>query len=152
MPCEFPPRCRGTDAQGTWDRRKESGTHANPSYTGPGRSRTGGTQEPGVGNRTSAATCSGRWRCARSGPDAQLAVRRTEIGAERVGTIQCLLATCTLQGVDSYTYLVDVLQRVEEHPASRAVELTPQVWRTRTLFADDPLRSDFDRARDPPTG
>ena len=74
----------------------------------------------------------------------------TEIGAERVGTIQGLLATCTLQGVDPYTYLVDVLQRVGEHPASRAVELTPRVW--RTLFADDPLRSDLDRARDPPTG
>ena len=60
------------------------------------------------------------------------------------------LATCTLQGVDPYTYLMDVLQRVGEHPASRAVELTPRVW--RTLFADDPLRSDLDRARDPPTG
>lgn len=74
----------------------------------------------------------------------------TEIGAERVGVIQGLLATCTLQGVDPYTYLVDVLQRVGEHPASRAVELTPRVW--KTLFADDPLRSDLDRARDPPTG
>ena len=30
-----------------------------------------------------------------------------------------------------------------------AVELTPQVW--RTLFADTPLRSNLDRARDPPT-
>ena len=72
----------------------------------------------------------------------------TEIGAERVGVIQGLLATCTLQGVDPYTYLVDVLQRVGEHPASRAVELTPRVW--RTLFADDPLRSDLERGRDPP--
>ena len=33
-------------------------------------------------------------------------------------------------------------------PASRAVELTPRVW--RTMFADDPLRSDRARARDPP--
>ena len=72
----------------------------------------------------------------------------TEIGAERVGVIQGLLATCTLQGVDAYTYLVDVLQRVGEHPASRAVELTPRVW--KTLFADDPLRSDLERGRDPP--
>ena len=72
----------------------------------------------------------------------------TEVGAERVGVIQGLLATCTLQGVDPYTYLVDVLQRVGRHPASRAVELTPRVW--RTLFADDPLRSDLDRGRDPP--
>jgi len=50
---------------------------------------------------------------------------------------------------DPYTYLVDVLQRVGEHPSARAVELTPRVWKTR--FADDPLRSDLDRARDPPT-
>ena len=49
----------------------------------------------------------------------------------------------------SATYLVDVLQRVGEHPSARAVELTPRIW--KTLFADDPLRSDLDRARDPPT-
>ena len=73
----------------------------------------------------------------------------TELGAERVGVIQSLLATCRLHGVDPYTYLVDILQRVGKHPASRAVELTPRVW--KTLFADDPLRSDVDRARDPPT-
>ena len=87
----------------------------------------------------------------------------TEVGAERVGVAHVLesrvlamdetligaqgpLATCTLQGVDPYTYLVDVLQRVGRHPASRAVELAPRVW--RTLFADDPRRSDLDR--DPP--
>ena len=73
----------------------------------------------------------------------------TELGAERVGTVQGLLATCSLHGVDPYTYLVDVLQRVGEHPASRVMELTPRVW--KTLFADDPLRSDLDRAHDPPT-
>ena len=57
-------------------------------------------------------------------------------------------ATCTLQGVDPYTYLVDVLHRVGEHPASRAVDLTPRVW--KTLFAADPLRSDLERGRDRP--
>lgn len=44
----------------------------------------------------------------------------TEIGAERIGVIQSLLVTCRLQGVDPYVYLVDVLQRISEHPASRA--------------------------------
>ena len=72
----------------------------------------------------------------------------TELGAERVGVVQGLLATCQLQGVDPYTYLVDVLQRVGDHPASRTVELSPRLW--KTLFADDPLHSDLDRARDPP--
>ena len=72
----------------------------------------------------------------------------TELGARRVGAIQSLLATCQLQDVNPYIYLVDVLQRIDRHPARRVVELTPRVW--KTLFADNPLRSDLDRARDPP--
>ena len=36
-----------------------------------------------------------------------------EIGAEHVGWIQSLISTCVLQNVDPYTYLVDVLQRVD---------------------------------------
>ena len=72
----------------------------------------------------------------------------TELGAQRIGVIQSLLATCKLQGVDPYAYLVNVLQRVGQHPAKRAVELTPRVW--KTLFADRPLRSDLDRTKDPP--
>jgi len=65
----------------------------------------------------------------------------TEIGAERIAVIQSLLVTCKLQGVDPYTYLVDVLQRISEHPASRVVDLTPRMW--KTLFADKPLKSDL---------
>jgi transposase len=65
----------------------------------------------------------------------------TEIGARRVAIIQSLLVTCKLQGVDPYTYLVDVLQRNSEHPASRVIELTPREWKTR--FADNPLKSDL---------
>ncbi len=72
----------------------------------------------------------------------------TELGAKRVGVIQTLLTTCKVQGVDAYTYLVDVLQRVGEHPAKRVIELTPRVWKTK--FADQPLRSDLDLVRDPP--
>ncbi len=67
----------------------------------------------------------------------------TEIGAKYVGIFQSLLATCRLQEVDPYTYLVDVLQRVEDHPASDVAALTPRLWKTR--FADDPRRSDIDR-------
>ena len=73
----------------------------------------------------------------------------TELGARRVGVIQSLLVTCKLQGVDPYTYLVDVLQRVGQHPATGVMELTPRLW--KTLFANRPLRSDLDRSRDPPT-
>lgn len=66
----------------------------------------------------------------------------TEIGAEHVGIIQSLLVTCKLHGVNPYEYLVDVLQRISTHPASRVEELTPREWKQR--FADCPLRSDLD--------
>ncbi|MEJ2239550.1 MAG: IS66 family transposase, partial [Gemmatimonadales bacterium] len=65
----------------------------------------------------------------------------TEIGAERIGLIQSLLVTCRLQGVDPYTYLVDVLQRISEHPASQALDLTPRVWKTK--FSHNPMKSDL---------
>jgi transposase len=67
----------------------------------------------------------------------------TEIGAKYVGIFQSLLVTCRLQSVDPYAYLVDVLQRVERHPASDVATLTPRLWKER--FAADPLRSVIDR-------
>jgi transposase len=36
----------------------------------------------------------------------------TELGAKQLGVIQSLIVTCRLHGVDPYTYLIDVLQRV----------------------------------------
>ena len=65
----------------------------------------------------------------------------TELGAEVVGKIQSLLVTGKLQGVDPYTYLVDVLQRVDTHPACDVDLLTPRLWKER--FAKNPLRSDL---------
>ncbi len=65
----------------------------------------------------------------------------TEVGAQHVGIIQSLLTTCRLQGVDPYTYLVDVLQRVSLHPAREVDQLTPRRW--KALFAATPLRSDL---------
>jgi len=47
------------------------------------------------------------------------------------------------------TYLVDVLQRISAHPAKRAIELTPRMW--KSLFAEAPLRSDLaPHHHDPP--
>lgn len=63
----------------------------------------------------------------------------TEVGAQQVGVIQSLLVTCRLHDIDPYDYLVDVLQRVALHPASRVHELTPRMW--KQLFAANPLRS-----------
>jgi transposase len=65
----------------------------------------------------------------------------TELGAQHVGILHSLIVTCRLHGIDPYTYLVDVLQRVGEHPAARVAELTPRLWKQH--FADRPLRSDL---------
>ena len=65
----------------------------------------------------------------------------TELGAKHVGIVQSLIVTSRLHDIDVYTYLVDVLQRVAEHPASRVAELTPRLWKRH--FAANPLRSAF---------
>src|SRR5690606_13317027 len=51
----------------------------------------------------------------------------TELGAKHVGIVQSLIVTCRLHGIDPYTYLVDILQRVGQHPTSRVTELTPRL-------------------------
>ncbi|WP_299161445.1 IS66 family transposase [Accumulibacter sp.] len=63
----------------------------------------------------------------------------TELGAKHVGIMQSLIVTCRLHAIDPYDYLVDVLQRVGQLPASRVQELTPRLW--KQLFAANPLRS-----------
>src|SRR6266568_4972766 len=67
----------------------------------------------------------------------------TEVGARYVGIVQSLIASCRLQGVDPYIYLVDVLQRIDTHPAFEVHLLTPRLWKQH--FAGNPLRSDLDR-------
>jgi len=64
----------------------------------------------------------------------------TELGAKHVGIMQSLIVTCRLHQIDPYDYLVDVLQRVGSHPASRVHELTPRLWKQH--FSGNPLRSD----------
>jgi transposase len=65
----------------------------------------------------------------------------TEVGAKHAGIAQSLIVTCRLHGIDPYTYFVDVLQRVGQHPAARVAELTPRMWKQH--FAQAPLRSDL---------
>jgi transposase len=69
----------------------------------------------------------------------------TAVGARYVGIVQSLLASGRLQGVDPYGYLVDVLQRIDTHPAFDVHLLTPRLWKHH--FADSPLRSDLDCVR-----
>ena len=66
----------------------------------------------------------------------------TELGAEHVGIIQSLIVTCKMQGIDPATYLVDVLQRISQHPAREVADLTPRLWKIR--FAENPLRALID--------
>jgi transposase len=66
----------------------------------------------------------------------------TELGAEHLGIIQSLISTCKLHGMNPYTYLVDVLQRISQHPARDVANLTPRLWKTR--FAENPLRALID--------
>ena len=65
----------------------------------------------------------------------------TELGAQHVGVVQSLIATCRLHEVDPYDYLVDVLQRVGQHPAADVAQLTPRLWKEH--FGKAPLRSDI---------
>lgn len=73
----------------------------------------------------------------------------TELGAEHVGIIQSLIVTCKLHDINPYDFLVDVLLRINTHPAKNVATLTPRLWKKN--FADHPLRSDLDRSiHDPP--
>ena len=66
----------------------------------------------------------------------------TEVGAEYAAIFQSLIASCKLQDVDPYTYLVDVLQRIEAHPMQDVHLLTPRLWKEN--FAENPYLSDID--------
>jgi transposase len=67
----------------------------------------------------------------------------TEAGAEDLAVIQTLMVTCRLQGVDPYTYLVDVLQRISVTPNRDIADLTPRLWKEK--FAANPMRADLDQ-------
>jgi transposase len=67
----------------------------------------------------------------------------TELGAEHLCLIQSLLSTCKLHDINPTTYLIDVLQRVSQHPAKDVIDLTPRIWKEK--FADNPLRSVVDQ-------
>jgi hypothetical protein len=59
----------------------------------------------------------------------------TEAGAEVSAIIYSLIASCKLQDINPYHYLVDVLQRVQIHPQSKISQLTPLNWKQQ--FPED---------------
>jgi hypothetical protein len=60
-------------------------------------------------------------------------------GPQHAGLVQRLIETYRLHGINPYTYIVDMLQCVWNHPASRLAEFALWLW--KQLFADSPLRS-----------
>ena len=64
----------------------------------------------------------------------------SELGAENLGVLQSLMVTCRLHDINPYVYLVDVLQRVDLHPAKDVEQLTPRLWKTH--FSESFLSSD----------
>jgi len=54
---------------------------------------------------------------------------RSEGGAEVAGYLYTLVGSCMLQGIDPHEYLVDILGRLPDYPATRVGELTPRAWR-----------------------
>lgn len=53
----------------------------------------------------------------------------SEGGAHAAATMFTLMGSCILQGIDPMQWLVDVLDRLPDHPAHRVHELTPLNWR-----------------------
>ena len=49
------------------------------------------------------------------------------------------------RGFDPWTYLVDVLQRLEIHPASKVNEPTPRIWKEK--FGETPYQPHYRKAR-----
>lgn len=53
---------------------------------------------------------------------------RSEGGAVAAAHIYTLIGSCHLQGIDPWVYLLDVLNRLLDHPANQVAELTPKRW------------------------
>lgn len=65
----------------------------------------------------------------------------SELGAAQLGILQSLMVTCRTHGINPYTYLVDVMQRIAIHPANQVADLTPLKWKEK--FSDNFLTSDL---------
>jgi hypothetical protein len=66
-----------------------------------------------------------------------------ELGAQHVGVVPSLIATCRLHELDPYDYLVDVLLRVGQHPAADVAQLMPRLRKQH--FGKAPLRAEISR-------
>ncbi len=51
-----------------------------------------------------------------------------EAGAQRYALFYSLIATCKIQGINTYDYFVDILQRLQSCPHTKVHELLPANW------------------------
>ena len=72
------------------------------------------------------------------------ASRRREPSEEYDRVLSTQAEFCRLHGIDPYTWLVDVLQRISTHPARDVAERTPLLWKDR--YDDNPMTVDVNRA------
>ncbi|ANB01794.1 transposase domain-containing protein [Ectothiorhodospira sp. BSL-9] len=56
----------------------------------------------------------------------------SENGGHALAILLTLLETCKQNGVNPRQYLIDVLERIQDHPANRLHELLPYHWEPRT--------------------
>ena len=50
-------------------------------------------------------------------------------GGEAAGILMSLVQTCRVMGIDVFTYLDDVLRRINGHQHSKLYELLPGNWK-----------------------
>jgi hypothetical protein len=64
----------------------------------------------------------------------------TDVGARYAAIFYSLTHSCLLADVNPTVYLIDILQRIDHHPAEDVHLLVPRMWKEH--FADQPLTSD----------
>jgi transposase len=53
----------------------------------------------------------------------------SDVGGTRAAILYSVVATCKAHGIDPWTYLRDVLERIPTHPNRRRAELLPRAWK-----------------------
>ena len=67
----------------------------------------------------------------------------TDVGARYAAIFYSLTKSCVLANVNPTVYLIDILQRIDHHPADDVHLLVPRLWKER--FGHKPLLSDISK-------
>ena len=55
----------------------------------------------------------------------------TEVGAKYTAIAYTLIESCKIHSIDPWNYILDVLQRIDTHPAREVHLLTPKLWKAQ---------------------